>query len=105
MTPRCGQREAKWYGDEVCRDAGFVDKSSMHTMSSQTWVAILDPLVVVDDPVRSLHARLEEILFSTIPRRARVSEGWPLPLVAGRGMKKEVYFLSESRVFEIPRGA
>ena len=81
-----------------------MEKSSMRTMSSQTWVTILDPLVVVDDLVRSLQARLEEILFSVVPRRGWVSVGAPPPLVAGRGTKKEVYFFSVSHVFEIPRG-
>ena len=49
----------------------------MRTISSQTWVTILDPLVVVDDPVRSLQALLEEMLFTVVPRRVRVSVGGP----------------------------
>ena len=65
----------------------------MRTMSSQTWVTTSDPLVVVDDPLRSLQARMEEILFSVVPRRVRVSVGEPLRLVAGRGTKKEANFL------------
>ena len=46
----------------------------------------------------------EEILFSVVPRRVRVSVGGPLLLVAGRGTKKEANFFSLSHVRETPRG-
>ena len=108
--PRCGQREdasklwRQWYGDKVCRDAGFVEKSSMRTTLSQTWVTILYPLGMVEDLGRSLQPQHEEILFSVVPRRVRVSVGGPLLLVAGRGTKKEANFFSVSHVLETPRG-